>query len=279
MLPNLIVIGAMKAGTSSLHHYLALHPDVSMSRQKELNFFERSWERGIDWYEAQFPDATPVRGESSPNYTKYPRHGAEAPARMHSLVPEARIVYLVRDPIARIVSHYVDAYSFGRVSRPLAEELETAEGDHFVACSRYHMQLSRYLVHYDLAQVLVVTSEHLRERRGDALREVFRFLGVDESFWTPEYDLALNRAEDKRRSSRLAYAFEELVKRSRTSPVARLLPRGLAGPVRTLTRAGSRRIPVPAVDERLRERLVAELSNDVAALRRLTGKPLAEWSL
>ncbi len=73
-LPNLIVIGAQKCGTSSLHRYLALHPQIGMSRVKELDFYlaHRTWSRGTEWYAGQFDPAMTVRGESSPNYTDLP---------------------------------------------------------------------------------------------------------------------------------------------------------------------------------------------------------------
>lgn len=102
MLPNLVVIGGMKCGTSSLHYYLSLHPQISMSEPKELSFFAENWPRGRDWYEAHFPEDLPIRGESSPNYMKHPAFPG-VPERMVSLVPDAKLVYLVRDPIARIV--------------------------------------------------------------------------------------------------------------------------------------------------------------------------------
>ena len=75
MLPDFIIIGAMKCGTTSLHHYLSLHPDISVSRRKELDFFvaEENWARGLAWYESQFPDKGKVRGEASPKYTFNPR--------------------------------------------------------------------------------------------------------------------------------------------------------------------------------------------------------------
>src|ERR671930_166623 len=77
-----------------------------MSREKELNFFVagKNWERGLDWYEAQF-SAAPVRGESSPAYSAYPFYPG-VPERIRSVVPEAQVVYLVRDPVERVVSHY-----------------------------------------------------------------------------------------------------------------------------------------------------------------------------
>jgi hypothetical protein len=95
-LPNLVVIGAMKCGTTSLHHYLDLHPEISMSRPKELNFFigddggpgdwrGGTWRRGTAWYAQHFEPAAPVRGEVSPGYTS-PSFPYEA-GRMAAVVP------------------------------------------------------------------------------------------------------------------------------------------------------------------------------------------------
>ena len=97
MLPTVIVIGAAKCGTTSVHEYLDDHPEVAMSAEKELNFFveEKNWPRGIAWYESQFDPDAPVRGESSPTYTAYPEyHGV--PERIRSVVPDAKLIYLVR---------------------------------------------------------------------------------------------------------------------------------------------------------------------------------------
>ena len=74
-LPNLIIIGGLKCGTTSIHHYLGLHPEIQMSKPKELNFFveELNWDLGLDWYASRFDDRFKVRGESSPHYTNLPR--------------------------------------------------------------------------------------------------------------------------------------------------------------------------------------------------------------
>ena len=74
-MPNLIIIGGLKCGTTSIHHYLGLHPEIQMSKPKELNFFvsELNWDLGLDWYASRFDDRFAVRGESSPHYTNLPR--------------------------------------------------------------------------------------------------------------------------------------------------------------------------------------------------------------
>src|SRR5205823_11980303 len=94
-LPNLLIIGAAKAGTTSLHRYLDLHPSIFMSRSKELQLFNQDdWRERRDWYRAQFPTAAPVRGESSGAYTMHPVLPC-VPERIKATIPDARLIYLV----------------------------------------------------------------------------------------------------------------------------------------------------------------------------------------
>ena len=113
-MPNLIIIGGLKCGTTSIHHYLGLHPEIQMSKPKELNFFvaELNWDLGLDWYASRFDDRFPVRGESSPHYTNLPRFTGVA-ERIREHCPDARLIYMVRDPIKRILSHWVHATGAG----------------------------------------------------------------------------------------------------------------------------------------------------------------------
>ena len=120
-LPTFLIIGTMKGGTTSLHRYLRQHPDVFMPEQKELNFFldeyagrpidppeERNWSRGLTWYERQFAGAEDERavGEASANYTRYPTYPGVA-ERIAKIVPEMKLIYLMRNPIDRVLSHYL----------------------------------------------------------------------------------------------------------------------------------------------------------------------------
>ena len=119
-LPNLLIIGAAKCGTTSLHAYLDQHPDVFMARpgpdsrgEKEMRFFWRDdWYERLDWYQEQFDPRARVRGEATPSYAHYP-YLRDVPRRIHSLVPDARFIYIVRDPIERIVAHWVQARADG----------------------------------------------------------------------------------------------------------------------------------------------------------------------
>ena len=134
MLPNLVIIGGMKCGTTSLHYYLSQHPEIYMSRDKELDFFieEKNWHKGIEWYESQFNVQAKVIGETSPNYTC--RHCFPGvPKRMNELLPDAKLIYLVRHPIKRIVAHYLHNYSEGLESRDLEETLLDSETNQYLS--------------------------------------------------------------------------------------------------------------------------------------------------
>ena len=186
-LPTVIVIGGLKCGTTSLHHYLNLHPEVAMSRPKELNFFvaELNWPLGADWYAGHFSAAAPARGESSPHYTNLPRFTGVA-ERMHSLVPEARLIYMVRHPTDRALSHYLHNVAGGYETRPL--EVALAEPDTaYVDRSLYAMQLDDYLQRFSAARVEVVTQDELKGSREETMRRVFRFLEVDDSFSSQQF--------------------------------------------------------------------------------------------
>jgi len=206
MLPTFIVIGAMKCGTSSLHYYLSLHPEISMSRWKELDFFvaEDNWCRGVAWYEAQFPDGGKIRGEASPKYTFYQRH-AGVPQRMASIVPEAKLIYLVGDPLERMVSHYVHLVEEGKEKRTLDEAL-AAPGDNAYICrSQYYSQIVQYLDCFVPSQVLVIAKEDLLGERQRTLDSVFRFLQV-RPFAHPSYSQERNPSHGKRRKTRVGLA-------------------------------------------------------------------------
>jgi hypothetical protein len=274
-LPNLIVIGGLKCGTTSLHHYLSLHPEIAMSRPKELNFFvaELNWELGRDWYASHFDRHAPVRGETSPHYTNLPRFVGVA-ERMHSLLGEdARVVYMVRDPIERILSHYVHNVGAGYEARPVADAL-LAPGSSYLARSRYAMQVAPYLERFGPERVLVVDNAELARQREETVRRVFEFCGVDAGFtseqFAREWETGSARAEET--------GFRVMDRAVRLPGLRALdrnfdrLPESLRWMVEKLVHdPGSGAAAKPALPEELRGRILAELRDDVVELERITG--------
>jgi hypothetical protein len=277
-LPNLVVIGAGKSGTTSLHEYLDAHPEVRMSRPKELRFFvEPDCFSRLDAYLRRFDPAAEVRGESSPAYTEYPRHPGVA-ERMHSLIPDARLIYVVRDPLERVVAHWaenaatLDEYrSFDEAMR----DLDPARNQ-YVCGSLYATQLRRYLDLYPADQILVLDQRDLREERRRALREVFAFVGVREDFWSPAFEVESNVRSRPRRGTRLA----ERLRHSAPGRVGHALPERIRVPAgRVAQRVLTRPVGRPEPDAELRRRLLEVLAPEAAELRRLTGLPLDHWSV
>jgi hypothetical protein len=189
-LPNLLVIGAMKSGTSALHRMLGEHPAVSMAPVKEVNFFigqdhsgsgtdtlwrEGQWCRGLAWYSSLFDGSLPVRGEASPGYTS-PDHG-EAPPRIAAVVPDVRLVYLVRDPADRAFSQYLHHAREGAETRGPEEALMDSESQ-YLSRSRYHARLAPYLERFRRDQILVVVQERLRDRPAGELDAILRHVGL-----------------------------------------------------------------------------------------------------
>ena len=175
-LPNVVVIGAMKCATSAVHAYLDAHPDVAMAQAKELNFFSGlELHRGLRWYAGHFDATSPARGESSPGYTS-PSHPGTA-TRMASVLPEARLVYIVRDPFERALSQYAHHRRDGEERRPVDEAL-LDETSQYVARSRYADRLQPYLRAFPCAQVHVVLQERLARQPDRVLSALDRHVGV-----------------------------------------------------------------------------------------------------
>jgi hypothetical protein len=264
--PNFLIIGAMKAGTTSMHYYIDGHPQVFMPRANDLNFFieEMNWSKGWSWYEAQFAgagDAVAI-GEVSPGYSFHPvRKGV--PARIAESIPNARLVYIVRHPIERMRSQWVHRSLRGMERRPLDRAL--LDDSRYLDRSRYGMQIAEYLRHFPREQLLVVVTEQLATAQAGIMRTVYEFLGVDPD-WTGEVmDKRYNRTDIKQRQ-----------KIPQAPP--RLLSRRMLGTL--LRRARPPADPRTAVlSDRVREQLTARLHDDVAQLRELMPAPFDGWGI
>jgi hypothetical protein len=187
-LPNLIVIGGLKCGTTSLHHYLGLHPQIGMSRPKELNFFveELNWGLGEDWYANHFSSGDPVRGETSPHYTNEPRFAGVAERMRRVLGQDAKLVYMVRDPVDRLLSHYLHNVGGGYETRSMEEALSDPQSA-YVRRSLYAMQAEPYLKEFGDEALAIVAREDLRDEREATMRRIFELAGVDPAFTSPQF--------------------------------------------------------------------------------------------
>jgi len=278
-LPNLLVIGAAKAGTTSLHSYLSLHPEIFMSQRKELNFFDdRSrWNKGVEWYKSNFNDEFPVNGETSPQYSRYPRN-AGVPERIKQVLGTPRMIYLIRDPVDRVVSYYSHMVQRSPATPEFEEVLANIDTDseEYIQGSSYFLQLSQYLKFFPRESILVVLQERLKDDRRGTLKAIFQFLGVNAEFWSEQFTHHLNVAEAK---TRIAPWFEALAPQSLKTELRRAewLPWSINKAVVDISRIGGSPIVKPKLGERDDERLQKMLKSDVESLRALLADPLPEW--
>lgn len=284
--PNLFVPGAAKAGTTSLHAYLAQHPQVGMASLKEPHYFSRirpaphleAFFRSVqsaDDYLALFRDAEGmrVRGEASTSYLWDPG----APGRIESTCSDPRFVVLLRDPVTRAFSHYLNDVREGIEHRTflaaVEEELSRNEPGQwgvdslYLDLGYYSAPLQRYFNRFGRDRVLVLVFDEVIQEPRLALREVFRFLRLD----TQPAEAIRLAAHNPHRQPR-----GRLAGRILGSPGMRRTVRRLT--TRRLRRIGRRLLlraaPKPTLDEDLRSRLASHYRDDVAATEELLGREL-----
>jgi hypothetical protein len=183
----------MKSGTSSLHAYLAAHPQIFMCPEKEPEFFakEAIWSRGEEWYLQLFAGAKtePIIGESSTVYSKFPKFRG-VPERIAKFNPEARFIYVMRDPIERTISQYWFRVRYCGERRDMLTAVR--EVPQLTDLSNYAMQLAPYFHRFGADRVATLTFEELSTDAAVVLRRLFAWLGVDASFVPPNLHVKEN---------------------------------------------------------------------------------------
>lgn len=196
--PNFFIIGAMKSGTTSLHSYLHGHPDIFMCHPKEPSYFvdrsqlkviwpemeKRGYWKSEEAYLALFEDAgpVPVIGESSTNYTKL-NFVTGVPERLASFAPDAKLLYIMRDPVERTISHYWHNVQLHGESRPLSRAVK--EDAHYMEVSYYAMQLKAFLKVFPQEQIKTLVFEEFKKDPSGTLKDIYTWLGVRDDF-TPD---------------------------------------------------------------------------------------------
>lgn len=276
-LPGFLIIGAMKSGTTGLYWLLRLHSQITMSRIKEPNFFNRpacfggTWDRGLDWYRGLFNAGSGLKGEASTGYTKYPRDPSVV-NRIYQTLPHARFIYLVRNPIHRALSHYLHSVLDGHEDRPIHVAILQPTDGYYVTTGLYHMQLEQYLRKFPPERFCVVTAESLWKNRTVVFERVLRFLKVD------PLSVDVNTVEVERRNAtrdRLqSFLKGEMRPRNDAQERLRRALRGSTLPpgANAATVAGAL-----GFGDRHMKDLANQFRDDVLRLGRFLRQPLDEW--
>jgi len=213
VLPNFLIIGAASCGTTSLYHYLEQHPQIFMSSQKETRFFAFEGQKpdfkgpndkrftivtDIKTYLSRFNGVSNevAVGEASTNYL----YSVDAPKRIHHHIPKVKLVAILRDPVERAYSNYLNAKKFGETKNftdSLKAEPERISKNwswfwHYKNKGFYYKQLKRYYELFDKSQLEIFRYEDFRHKPLKTMKEIFSFLNVDESF-NPDMSVCHNK--------------------------------------------------------------------------------------
>jgi hypothetical protein len=274
-LPTFLIIGAMRSGTTALARCLGQHPDVYMAPEKEIRFFDVRWREGADSYARSFAGATreAAVGEASPNYLYFP----QAIVRAHVLLPDAKLLAILRSPVDRAYSHYW--WNRLRDREPLdfedaiAAEPTRIEHDwrtrslySYLDKGRYLRQLQNVTDVYPRESLHVTVFEELRDSPGETFSAVCRFIGIDPSVTPSLLGLKVN-AYYEARSKRIAHAVRRLSTQGNAGRV-------LADAIGKLNRLER---PYPPMPSDARSHLEQIFAPEVQALEEWLGKDLSCW--
>jgi hypothetical protein len=271
-LPNFLIIGAAKGGTTSLYHYLRQHPDIFMSPVKEPDYYTDDDNlvptaiRSRAKYEELFAGVKSERaiGEASVRYF----NAIAGVRRIHADLDAVRLVVSLRQPAERAYSSYLSHFASGRETRSAEETLQA--GSYSFETSFYYPRLSRYYDQFDQQQIKVILFDDLAADPQGVLRDLFRFLEVDDAFIA---DTSVrHNAGVAPRSTILANLFEAGRRVLRPLAPRALLSKGLA----TRLRRPILRKPEP-MSPVLRRRLTEQYRGDIIATGELIGRDLSHW--
>jgi hypothetical protein len=282
--PEAYLIGAQKAGTTTLAYLLDQHPHIAVARTKEPHFFTHRWDKGLDWYKEQFPDASDaVYMDASTSYSMAPltegykrtwRKDEDykgVPARIFSINPDAKFIYLLRDPVERTYSGYWHNVRMGNENEKFSTAL--LNDPFYLDVSDYHGQLLVWLDYFPLSSFFFVLFEDMKEAPERVARECCKFLGVNEETASIRLDSAKNQTYQAGRVGR------RINKLARTYPGLRtvlkpIVPKGVK---RLLINVKAGSTPVPEMEEEDRDFLVEYFRPRNQSLERLIGMSLDRW--
>ncbi len=178
-LPDFLIVGAMKSGTTTLQAQLAAQPGIFMTTPKEPNFFsdDAVHAQGLDWYRGLYREAAPdtLKGEASTHYTKLPTY-PETVARLAAAVPAPRLIYVIRNPVARAVSHYIHEWSQGNMGGDPAAAFDR-HGE-MVDYGRYGMQIAPYVERFGADAVCLTSLEQLTSDPEGEIARIGQHIGA-----------------------------------------------------------------------------------------------------
>ncbi len=299
-MPNFLIIGAAKAGTTSIHRYLTQHPQIYMPPRKELNFFahggirpdfrrpgarmtNRGFIANVEAYRALFQGVSEETaiGETSPAYL----HSPKAPGLIKHHVPDAKLIAMLRDPVERAYSAYLMRVRQGRESLDFVQAVREGEarvrnnwppGWHYLGVGFYYTHLKRYFDIFDPAQIRVYLYDEFKTDPVNTLQDILRFLDVDDTF-VPDMSIKYNVGGIPK--NKAWHVFLTRLRWNARPVLGQFLPTNLRQHLRKYMRAlGKMNLVEPrALPTHVRGELIQICRKDILQLQDLIQQDLSKW--
>ncbi|MBT8267355.1 MAG: sulfotransferase domain-containing protein [Bacteroidia bacterium] len=174
---DFLIIGAARSGTTSLSQILDAHPDIGFCSIKEPQFFcKEDWREHLDDYHSLFKTKSDIYGEGSTNYSKFPSFNPNIHADIYEYNPKMKLIYIMRHPIERIISHYKFSVERGYTNSQIDEEV--LSNPIYLNTSKYFFQIHPYIERFGLANIKLILLEDFKKDPRKTMQAVFSFLGV-----------------------------------------------------------------------------------------------------
>jgi len=274
-----MIIGAQKCGTTTLAEILSSHPDICFSQVKEPHFFSKSqdWQEDIKSYKDLYsPKSTQICGEASTTYTCYPEFNKNIWQSLYSFNAKLKLIYIMRDPVSRIVSHYMHNYVRGYTSEPIEEAV--LSDPTYINRTRYFIQVKPYIDIFGRGQVLLLTLEEFIENKKNTLAKIANFLDINFDFSDSSISVHKN---DTIKETKSTIGVEDFARSKMINNLKPFVPNALRKSIySTLQTLTQRKIhSKPSISVELNEAIVNLLALDILEVEKLIGRDLVEWTL
>lgn len=274
ILPDFLVIGAMKCGTSTLRHAMHKHPEVFMVYPEEPRFFfsNKRWAQGLELYSSFFANAKEEKaiGEGS-GYYSWKAFNDQTVQRIASILPDVKIIYMVRHPIERIISHWTWEVANGKYLGDIERAIKNNR--YYIEMSLYYDQISAYREYFDDENIKVLFLEDLKRHPDRFYQDCFQFLNVDPMLAPGQCSQEIiNKSGGRLTDSRFLIQVRALPGMKK---LRQFLPHGFIQGLKPLMK--TKKIPVPTWSSAFRQDLEGKIRPDSIAFLSYCKKPVDFW--
>lgn len=272
---DFMLIGAAKSGTTTVADILKNHPDINFCKRKEPNFFSTSqnWRKEIDNYHNLFEQENNklLYGEASTSYTVYPHLNLEIWNDIYEYNPRMKFIYIIRNPIHRIISQYMQSFQKGRINGTIEQMIVNSAKE--INRSKYHLQISPFINLFGKDQVLIIHFDDLLDNREKLLYEISLFLNIDVKKFK-NYDEVYSNVSIN--GKKLNYKLDSI--RKKFTPILKILPDYFKHSVRKIITNPKRVFKEkPKVSRQYQEIIINLTKWDLMEMQKITGRDYSDW--